>query len=38
VTLSSLAKYSVTWSVAQYLCDSWALCCTLPCTYFGNGW
>jgi len=24
MTLSDLAKYSVTWSVVQSLCDSWA--------------
>jgi len=26
VTLSDLAKYSMIWSVAQSLCDSWASC------------
>ena len=29
VTLSDLAKYSVTWSVARSLCDSWASCSVL---------
>jgi len=24
--LSDLAKYSMTWSVARFLCDSWASC------------
>jgi len=26
MTLSELAKYSVTWSIARSLCDSWASC------------
>jgi len=26
VILSDLAKYSMTWSIAQCLCDSWASC------------
>jgi len=28
MTLSNLAKYSVTQSIAQSLCDSWASCCS----------
>jgi len=26
ITLSDLAKYSMTWSSARSLCDSWASC------------
>jgi len=29
VSLSDLAKYSMTRSIAQYLCDSWASCCIM---------
>ena len=30
MTLSDLAKYSMTWSIAQSFCDSWASCLTSP--------
>jgi len=36
LTLSDLAKYSMAWSVALSLCDSWASClnCYRPLKYF----
>jgi len=31
VALSDLAKYSMTRSIARYLCDSWASCTCTTC-------